>query len=163
MGGQATIWSLDKGAVACRRHSHTSSILAAAWLSDSLLATAGALGAVHVLEFVADAEGSLHSQHLLRLQAHSGDVNCMSVSADCQLLCTGGDDGTARIWQVEKVSCACKQTSRKIDCYLARAVSDGKLALLPALCSNDRNSRCCARVKHPGKNGHRFQKLQWSL
>jgi WD40 repeat protein len=106
MHGQATVWSLATGRVAGRRRSHTGSILATGWLSSSLLATVGMHGAVHVLEFVPDSDGNLDSQHMLRLQAHSGDVNCLSVSPDGKMLCTGGDDGTARIWQVEKVCVA---------------------------------------------------------
>jgi WD40 repeat protein len=103
MHGQATVWSLAAGRVAGCRHSHTGSVLATAWLSSSLLVTVGMHGAVHVLDLVADSDGNLDLQHMLRLQGHSGDVNCLSVSSDGKMLCTGGDDGTAHIWQVEKV------------------------------------------------------------
>lgn len=115
MNASVGVWDAASGALLRSRHSHTGGALALAWLSPTALATCGTDGAINVLELAraplaeggAEAhEGAWDLQHVLRLQGHGGHVNCAAASPDGTRLCTGSDDGTARLWQVERVRSA---------------------------------------------------------
>ena len=112
MNASVGVWDAASGKLLRGRHGGGGGALALAWLSPTTLATCGTDGAVNVLELsrAPASEGAAEAsvevwdlQHTLRLQGHTGHVNCAAASPDGTRLCTGSDDGTARLWQVERV------------------------------------------------------------
>lgn len=98
-----------------------------AWLDDRTIAIAQRDSVVTIWD-------RQTSRKLASLQGHSGPVQCLAVSPDGRLLCSGGADNAIRVWDVTT-----KQLVRTLDQHLGpvhglafRPVGSGPAALASA-------------------------------